>query len=68
MATGIAVNKYLETTEGASTMAGEASLIVSTKATLRDVAEALHSHPTLTEGFGFLAKNMLLETENSSRE
>jgi len=55
-------------TKGASNMAGEASLIVSMKATLRDVAEAIHPHPTLTESFGFLAKNMLSEVKNSSRE
>ena len=53
-------------TKGASNMAGEASLIVSMKATLRDVAEAIHPHPTLTESFGFLSKNMLSEVENSS--
>jgi len=55
-------------TKGASNLAGEASLIVSMKATLRDVAEAIHPHPTLTESFGFLAKNMLSGVENSSRE
>jgi len=55
-------------TKGASNMAGEASLIVSMKATLRDVAEAIHPHPTLTESFGFLAKNMLSKVANSSRE
>jgi len=48
-------------TKGASNMAGEASLIISMKATLRDVADAIHPHPTLTESFGFLAKNMLAQ-------
>ncbi|HDH11961.1 MAG TPA: hypothetical protein ENG83_07165 [Nitrospirae bacterium] len=46
-------------TEGASGISGEASLIVSMKAALKDVAGAIHSHPTLTESFGFLAGNML---------
>ena len=50
--------------KGASNLAGEASLIVSMKATLGDVAGAIHSHPTLTESFGFLAKQMLSKFEN----
>jgi dihydrolipoamide dehydrogenase len=54
-------------TKGASNMAGEASLIVSMKATLRDVAEAIHPHPTLTESFGFLARNMLSKIGISPR-
>ena len=49
--------------KGSANMAGEASLIVSMRATLRDVAEAIHPHPTLTESLGFLAKNMLAEME-----
>jgi hypothetical protein len=38
------------------------------KTTLRDVAEAIHPHPTLTESFEFLSKNMLSEVENLSLE
>ena len=48
-------------THGASSIAGEAALIVSKKLTLQDVAQAVHSHPTLAEAFGFLAMNMLME-------
>jgi dihydrolipoamide dehydrogenase len=54
-------------TKGASNMAGEASLIISMKATLRDVAEAIHEHPTFTESFGFLSRNTLSKVGISSR-
>jgi dihydrolipoamide dehydrogenase len=40
-------------------LSGEASLIVSKKLTLMDVARAIHPHPTLTEAFGMLALKML---------
>ncbi len=46
-------------TRGASSIIGEAALIVSRKLTLQDVAQAIHPHPTLTEAFGLLAINML---------
>ncbi len=46
-------------TRGASSIIGEAALIVSGKLTLQDVALAIHPHPTLTEAFGILAINML---------
>jgi dihydrolipoamide dehydrogenase len=46
-------------TRGAASLIGEASLIVSGKLTVRDVARAVHPHPTLTEAFGFLALDML---------
>ncbi len=45
--------------EGASGIIGEAALIVSAKLTLEDVASAIHPHPTLTESFGVLAKQMI---------
>jgi dihydrolipoamide dehydrogenase len=48
-------------TQGAASIAGEAALIVSAKLTLREVAQAIHPHPTLTEAFGILAINMLAE-------
>lgn len=44
---------------GAASLSGEASLIVSKKLTLMDVARAIHPHPTLTEAFGILALRML---------
>ena len=44
---------------GAASLSGEASLIVSKKLTLMDVARAIHPHPTLTEAFGILALKML---------
>ena len=45
--------------EGASGIIGEAALIISAKLTLEDVASAIHPHPTLTESFGILAKQMI---------
>ncbi len=45
--------------QGAASIIGEAALIVSSKLTLQDVAQAIHPHPTLTEAFGILAINML---------
>ena len=45
-------------TEGAADIIGEAALAVSMKATLSDLAVAIHPHPTLTESFGVLAKSM----------
>jgi dihydrolipoamide dehydrogenase len=47
-------------TPGASSIIGEAALIVSKGLTLPDVAQTIHPHPTLTEAFGFLAMNMLM--------
>lgn len=46
---------------GADSLIGEAALIVSGRMTLRDVANAIHPHPTLTEAFGTLALRMLSE-------
>jgi len=46
-------------TKGAPGISGEAALIVSMGATLKDVSEAVHPHPTMTEGFGLLARQML---------
>ena len=48
-------------TEGASSLIGEASLIVANKLTLEQVANGIHPHPTLTESFELLAKNMLMQ-------
>ncbi len=44
----------------ASSIVGEASLIVANRLTLKDVAQAIHPHPTLTEAFGVLAIDMLV--------
>ena len=44
----------------ASSLAGEAALIIARRMTLRDMARVIHPHPTLTESFGFLAQKMLL--------
>ncbi len=46
---------------GAASLSGVASLIVSNKLTLSDVANTIHPHPTLTEAFGALALKMLSE-------
>jgi dihydrolipoamide dehydrogenase len=48
---------------GAASLSGEASLIVSKKLTLMDVARAIHPHPTLTEAFGMLALKMLADNK-----
>ena len=44
---------------GAASLIGEASMIVSNKLTLMDVAQTIHPHPTLSEAFGALAMKML---------
>jgi dihydrolipoamide dehydrogenase len=46
---------------GAASLSGEASLIVSGKLTLTDVAQTIHPHPTLTEAFALLATKMLYD-------
>jgi dihydrolipoamide dehydrogenase len=43
----------------AASLVGEAAMIVSGGLTVRDVARAIHPHPTLTESFGFLASRLL---------
>jgi len=43
----------------ASSLSGEAALIIARRLTLKDMAEVIHPHPTLTESFGFLAQKML---------
>ena len=48
--------------QGASSIIGEAALIVSKGLTLPDVAQIIHPHPTLTEAFGLLAMQMLMAT------
>jgi dihydrolipoamide dehydrogenase len=45
----------------ANILGGEASLIVSKKITLVDLVNSIHPHPTISEGFVFLAKKMMGE-------
>ena len=44
---------------GASLLSGEAALIVGNRLTLKQVAQAIHPHPTMSEAFGVLAQKML---------
>jgi dihydrolipoamide dehydrogenase len=46
-------------TNDAALLVGEAALIVANKLTLKDIAQAIHPHPTMTEAFGVLAQEML---------
>ena len=46
---------------GADSLSGEASLIIANKLTLKNVADAIHPHPSLNEAFGILALKMLSE-------
>ena len=48
--------------EDASSLIGEASLIVANKMTAMDVMSAIHPHPTLTESFGKLAQQIFLKS------
>lgn len=48
--------------EDASSLSGEASLIVSQKMTVMDIMGAIHPHPTLSEAFGVLAKNTFFKS------
>ncbi len=45
--------------ESANNIAGEAALIVANKLTLIDLVNSIHPHPTLSESFAFLAKQMM---------
>jgi dihydrolipoamide dehydrogenase len=53
---------------GAASLSGEATLIVSKRMTLTEVARAVHSHPTFTEAFGFLALKMLSDYKFQNAE
>jgi len=46
-------------THNANTVAGEAAVILSMKMTLKDLVNTIQPHPTLSESFTFLAKNMM---------
>ncbi len=48
-------------TNEANTIAGEAALIVSKNLTLSDLVATIHPHPTLSESFANLAKQMMGE-------
>ena len=43
----------------ANQIAGEAALIISNKTTLKDLLSTIHPHPTLSESFSNLAKQMM---------
>ena len=43
----------------ANTLGGEAALIVAQKLTLKDLIDTIHPHPTISEAFVMLAKNMM---------
>jgi len=45
--------------KSANINAGEAALIVSKEVTLLDLVNSIHPHPTLSESFVFLAKDMM---------
>lgn len=46
----------------ASSLVGEASLIVANKMTAMDVLDAIHPHPTLCESFGKLAQQIFFKS------
>jgi len=45
----------------ANTIAGEASLIIAKKVTLKELIDTIHPHPTISEAFVMLAKKMMGE-------
>jgi len=47
--------------EDASSLSGEASLIVAAKMKAMDVMKAIHPHPTLTESFGKLSQSIFMK-------
>ena len=48
--------------EDASSLIGEASLIVANEMTAMDILKAIHPHPTLTESFGKLAQQVFFKS------
>ena len=48
--------------EDASSLSGEASLIVANELKAMDVMKTIHPHPTLTEGFGKLAQQIFFKS------
>ena len=48
--------------EDASSLVGEATLIVANKLKSMDVQKAIHPHPTLTEAFGKLAQQIFFQS------
>ena len=47
--------------EDAASLIGEASLIVANKMSVMDVMQTIHPHPTLTESFAVLAKQVFFQ-------
>ena len=54
--------------EDASSLIGEASLIVANKMTIMNIMNAIHPHPTLTEGFGKLAQTIFFKNMMKRRK
>jgi dihydrolipoamide dehydrogenase len=54
--------------EDASSLSGEASLIVAAKMKSMDLLNTIHPHPTLSESFGFLAKNIFFKSMAHGRK
>ena len=53
--------------EDASSLVGEASLIVANKMKAMDILKAIHPHPTLTESFGKLAQELFFKQMMQNR-
>jgi len=53
--------------EDASSLIGEASLIVANKMKTMDILKAIHPHPTLTESFGKLAQELFFKQMMQNR-
>ena len=53
--------------EDASSLSGEASLIVANELKAMDVMKTIHPHPTLTEGFGKLAQQIFFKSMMQGR-
>ncbi|AKF24968.1 pyruvate dehydrogenase [Sulfurovum lithotrophicum] len=53
--------------EDASSLSGEASLIVANELKAMDVMKTIHPHPTLTESFGKLAQQIFFKSMMQSR-
>ena len=53
--------------EDASSLSGEASLIVANELNAMDIMKTIHPHPTLTEGFGKLAQQIFFKSMMQAR-
>ena len=48
--------------EDASSLIGEAALIVANEMSVMDILKSIHPHPTLTESFGKLAQQVFIQS------